>query len=531
MWIRASSRRSAASALIALSLSGVLASAQTTESSQGDVQAEITQMRNENGAIREQLSRLEEQQKALLQLVDALQRRLDGQPAPVAYQPPTPVPPTTPPKANTDPLPQAQAQPPAPSRPAASTPAAADRDVVQAVDPYQDSIVLLKTTDDSRVPLLLRLWDVTQLRYTNTQLGNQNYTDHLGASRQVVTRNDFSLNRNLLQFVGYIFDKRLQFNLITWASNSSAAIVEGGYISWNFNKAITIYSGYWGAPGTRSLTGTFPYFVQLDRSMADQFFRPGFTQGAWVDGEPWKGFHYEFFVGDGLNTLTIPTTKIDRHLVYSGSVWWEPFGTYGIPGRARGMYDDYQGNKKPRIRVGTSYTHSRENRFSNFIDEATNPENAALFNSDGVNTFATGAFAPGVTVSDATYRMLSADAGVKRGGWAVNTEYFFRWLDRFTADGPLPIHSTFDHGFELEVSKFIVPRRWEVYGRTSWIFGQFNTSYEWAPGIKYYLVPNHRVWLVAEGLRIVKSPVSSIITPYNSGFTGWAPLLQWMFNF
>ena len=63
---------------------------------------------------------------------------------------------------------------------------------------------------------------------------------------------------------------------------------------------------------------TFPYFVQLDRSMADQFFRPGFTQRTWVDGESWKGLHYELFVGNGLNTLT--TNKID-HLVYSGSVW------------------------------------------------------------------------------------------------------------------------------------------------------------------------------------------------------------------
>jgi hypothetical protein len=60
----------------------------------------------------------------------------------------------------------------------------------------------------------------------------------------------------------------------------------------------------------------------------------------------------------------------------------------------------------------------------------------------------------------------------------------------------------------------------EVYGRTSFVFGQFNTSYEYAPGVKWYPLHNHRVWLVAEGLRIVKSPLSSVITPYTSGFTG-----------
>ena len=63
--------------------------------------------------------------------------------------------------------------------------------------------------------MLLRLWDVTQFRYTNTLIGDKTFTDHLGVTYPVVQRNDFSLNRNLLQFVGYIFDSRLKFNLIT----------------------------------------------------------------------------------------------------------------------------------------------------------------------------------------------------------------------------------------------------------------------------------------------------------------------------
>ena len=122
------------------------------------------------------------------------------------------------------------------------------------------------------------------------------------------------------------------------------------------------------------------------------------------------------FAADGLNTLTVPTGKIDPHLVYSGSVWWEPLGTYGIPGtRARSMYDDYQDSKKPVVRFGTSFTKSKENRFSSLGE--SNPEN--------VNTFATGAFAPGVTVTDVTYRVLAADFGVKWRGLAViaNTSF------------------------------------------------------------------------------------------------------------
>jgi len=66
-----------------------------------------------------------------------------------------------------------------------------------------------------------------------------------------------------------------------------------------------------------------------------------------------------------------------------------------------------------------------------------------------------------VTVSDVTYRMLAADWGVKWRGLAVNGQYFFRWLNNFRADGPIPISSTFDHGFETVVSQFVVfPTFW-----------------------------------------------------------------------
>ena len=93
------------------------------------------------------------------------------------------------------------------------------------------------------------------------------------------------------------------------------------------------------------------------------------------------------------------------------------------------MYDDYFAQKKIRIRLGTSFTRSREDRFSN-LDQSS-PENTALYNSDGVLTFSTGAFAPGVTVDKATYKMWAIDGGIKYNGLAINGQYFMRWLRRF----------------------------------------------------------------------------------------------------
>jgi hypothetical protein len=85
--------------------------------------------------------------------------------------------------------------------------------------------------------------------------------------------------------------------------------------------------------------------------MADNFFRPGFTQGAWANGEPVKGLNYLAFVGNGLNTLSISANKIDTNLLVSGSLWWEPLGPYGEPGKSRNMYDDYFASRKVRIRI------------------------------------------------------------------------------------------------------------------------------------------------------------------------------------
>jgi len=411
----------------------------------------------------------------------------------------------------------------------AEAPAPAPLDVQSQTEPkkesrYQDGMVIWQTPDDDVVPFLLKFNLNTQFRYLNTQSSDATFTDHLGNVRDVHTRNDFTVNRTMFIFNGFIFDKRLFYSFTVWTSAGAASIVVAGNIGWRFNQALTIIGGYNGAPGSRSLVNTFPFFTGVDRSMADNFFRPGFTQGVWALGEPVKGLNYLAFVGNGLNTLSISANKIDTHLLFSGSVWWEPLGNYGKPGKSRNMYDDYFASKDTRIRLGTSYTRSREDRFSN-LDQSS-PENTSLYNSDGVLTFSTGAFAPGVTVNEATYRMWAIDGGIKRNGLAVNGQYFFRWLNDFDADGPLPLASTFDHGFELSASQFVIPQKLMVYGRGSKVYGEFGDSWEVAGGVKWHFLPTERLWLSAELMRTDKVPYSGAFTPYTVGMTGWAPMVQ-----
>jgi hypothetical protein len=412
-----------------------------------------------------------------------------------------------------------------PSPPSDSTVVVAETPQAQKPDDrYRDGIVIWETPDGARVPFLLNFNINTQLRYLNTLSSDETYTDHLGVVRDVHRRNDITVNRAMFILGGYIFDKRLRYSFTVWTSAGAASIVVASNIGWRFNQALTVTAGYTGVPGSRSLVNTFPFFAAIDRSMADNFFRPGFTQGLWATGEPVKGLNYLAFVGNGLNTLNISAAKIDTNLLFSGSLWWEPLGPYGQPGKSRNMYDDYFSSKDVRIRLGTSYTRSREDRFSN-LDQSS-PENTSLYNSDGVLTFSTGAFAPGVTVENAMYKMWAIDGGIKWNGLAINGQYFLRGLDDFVADGPLPLASTADHGFELTAGHFVVPRKVMLYGRGSRVYGEFGDSHEYGGGGKWYFMPTERVWLNAELIRVHRAPYTGAFTPYTAGMKGWTPMIQ-----
>jgi len=442
----------------------------------------------DNAALREQLRKLEEQEKALLEQVGLLQRRLDGGTETEAAQPAS---------------------------------AAAQRTNNER---YKDGIIIWQTPNDVEVPFLLRLNNNTQIRYLNTLDSDPTFTDHLGTVREVNRRNDITVNRSMFILGGYIFDPRVIYSLTVWTSAGAASIVVAGNIGWQFNKRLTLIGGYTGVPGSRSLVNTFPYWTQMDRSMGDNFFRPAFTQGVWATGELPTRLNYLAFVGNGLNTLNISATKIDTKLLVAGSLWWEPLGNYGPPGKSVNLYDDYFAEKKVRIRIGTSFTRSPEDRFSN-LDQST-PDNTALHNSDGVLTFSTGAFAPGVTLERALYKMWAFDGGLKYNGFAVNGQYYVRRLNHFEADGPIPITETSDHGYELSASYFVIPKDVLVYGRGSKVYGQFGNPSEYAGGVKWYFLPTDRLWISAELMRVHKSPYGAAFTPYTAGMNGWVPMVQ-----
>ena len=122
-------------------------------------------------------------------------------------------------------------------------------------------------------------------------------------------------------------------------------------------------------------------------------------------------------------------------------------------------------------------------------------------------------------------------------GWEVRALPGFdpmaldRRLKAFAADGPLPLASMFDNGFELSTGQFVVPRKLVLYARGSKVFGEFGSPYEYAGGLKWYLLPTERLWLTGEVMRVHHAPYSGAFTPYTAGMNGWVPMVQTVLAF
>ncbi len=388
--------------------------------------------------------------------------------------------------------------------------------------PHYDKGFVLASTRSPAMPFRLVINHVSQFKYTNTLNVDRTYTDHLGNEHDVQRRHDIQLTRDVFYFSGFVFDRHLDFNIILYTSSATLSATAAGYVGYRFNEAFALRAGFFSLPSLRSMTGTYPFFHGTDRSMAVNYMRPGFTQGVWADGQLLPGFNYIAMIGNSLNTLDVAATRIDHRFAYSVSVWYD-LNDFSKP------WNDYEEHQKPALRVGTAFTFAREDRLSDL--SKASPENNATFISDGRLLFETGALAPNVTVQLANFYLWAIDAGVKFRGLALNAEFYQRGLDHFAADGPLPLSSMHDWGFEASLGYFVFPRRVELYARSSLIKGPFATPYEEGGGINFYPVRTRQVWLNFEAMGIKRSPYGSVLYVYSAGQTGLLLQSQFLLRF
>jgi len=356
------------------------------------------------------------------------------------------------------------------------------------------------------------------VRYLNQLPAEQTFTDHLGREQPVDTRHDIYSHRVLVWLKGWVGVPKLVYTIAFWTVTDTDQDAIFGNLGYRFSKRFSVYAGINGNPGSRSLQGSHPYWLGHDRVLADEFFRPFFTQGAWANGEVLTGLWYSAMVGNSSSTLGNTSAQLDRNFTTGASVWWMPTTAEFGP---RGAYGDWEMHEDVATRFGFSVTRSPEERYT---DIGADPGNTALKLADSLNLFSIGSLAPGVTVTNADYRILAFDAGLKHRGIFLQTEFYSRRLGGFVADGPLPVEEIDDWGFYVQGSFYPVPRKLEVYAATSQIFGDkqagFENSSEYLAGANFYPANTRNHRLNVQVIDINRSPVSSAFGYYTGGQAG-----------
>jgi hypothetical protein len=260
------------------------------------------------------------------------------------------------------------------------------------------------------------------IRYLDQTPATDTFVDHLGNERPVDGRNDIFPHRVIIWFKGWLGRPQLVYNIAVWTVNTTNQVALFGNLGYQFSRKLSIYGGINGNPGTRSLQGSHPYWLGHDRVMADEFFRPYFGSGVWVQGEAVGGLWYNVMLGNSNSALDIKATQLDRSFTPSASVWWMPTTKEFGP---KGGYGDWEGHEKLATRFGMSASSSTEQRYTNADNGSSG--NTTLRLADSINVFDTGALANGVTVELVDFTILSFDAGIKYKGLFLQTEIYNRW--------------------------------------------------------------------------------------------------------
>jgi hypothetical protein len=352
-------------------------------------------------------------------------------------------------------------------------------------------------------------------RYLNQLPPDQTSTDHLGRPIAIAPRNDFQFHRIMLFSQGWLFSRKFNYSTFVWTVQDTNQVAVGGALYYSFNKYMTLGGGWNAYPGTMSLQGSHPYWTSYDRVMADEYFRPFFSQGVFAFGNLLPGLEYRWMVGNNNSNLDVPAVKLDRDLSGGFAFTWLPTTHEFGP---RGAFGDYENHEKLATRFNLAYTYSPEDRQSALGSPTTN---TTLRIGDSLNVFDPNTFANGTTVNDVHYKLLTASAGMKYHGFWLQGEGYDRWLDHFKATGPLPIGVVRDTGFYVQLSDMVIQKRLELYGATSYIFPKYgHPPKEFIVGTNYYPWDTRNIRLNVQLINVDHSPVSSTFGFYTGQLTG-----------
>jgi len=378
-------------------------------------------------------------------------------------------------------------------------------------------MVGLKVADTDHGDLTIRLF--TYLRYLNQAGTDDTYTDAFGGTSDIKQRRDLQLNKMQVYFHGWLMNPRFRYLAYVWTSNTSlgqtSQVVVAGNLQYGVNDHLTLGGGIAGLPGVRSTSGSFPFWLAVDtRLIADEFFRPSYTTGLWASGNIVKGVSYQAMVGNNLSQFGIDAGQLDPGMdTISGELAW----TTGEFGRAFG---DFTAPDRVATRLAAHYTRSDETRQGQPSNDGF--DNVQIRVSDGNVIFAPALFAADTQIENATYQMISLDAGVKYRGFSLDVEHYTRRVDNFKTRGAgtLPLTELNDTGFSLQASAMAIPRQLQLYMGASKVYGEYGDPSDVRIGATYYPWKNEVVRWNAEYINLKRSPVGALSLPYSVGSNG-----------
>lgn len=379
---------------------------------------------------------------------------------------------------------------------------------------------VLRPRDPNRTPFELRFNLHNQFRYTGFDNTVDSFTDSAGNTSPIAPRNDFDVNRGRFVVSGYAFDPNMSFytniDYNTVANNPVLLLLS--WISYRFGDALTVSMGLGKVPGTWEWQESSRFTLGAERTMATTFFRPSISAGIWAEGKLAEKLFYEAFIGDGFNTFTLRAAELDPNLAYSGLVWWEPRGSFGVG------FSDLEHHETLSLRLGHGFTYAAND--ADPIGEP-GPEQTVIRLSDGTRLVEPGALHPGVTVNEFDISLYAIHFGMKWRGMSFATEYFFRWLTSLEGTGPLPVNSIFDHGFFAQGGFFVVPNRLEFYAHGSQVSGDEVTGSEVGGGLNWYVGGERGARFTLDATLVDDSPTSQDRTGLVAGASGTLIRAQW----
>jgi hypothetical protein len=300
------------------------------------------------------------------------------------------------------------------------------------------------------------------VRYLNQKGLDSSYTNFFGQTIAVKQREDVQLNKFFLALPGWFLTPKFRYYLYVWSANTSQ-----------------------GDP-------------------------------AQVEGELSTKLKYMAMIGNNLSQLGVSAAQLDNTFNTTSFMlgWLPTTGEFGL----YGTFGDYDYHDKVATRLAGHYTHSRE-------DKQTQPgtnsiENSQIRLTDGSILFTQDLFGPGITVEKVDYDMVSVDAGVKKKGFSLEGEYYWRWLSNFEGPNTAGIADINDHGFQLQSSAMLVPKTLQVYLSGSKILGRYGDGSEVRAGFNWYVARERGLRLNAEWIHLNNCPVGYTAVPYPVGGNG-----------